>query len=56
MDIKKLSDKEKKEFEDFSKYYENCYMCRKCNVVFGSDLSIEDAICPSCKKEKEKDD
>jgi rubrerythrin len=55
---KMLSDTQKKEAEDILTNYKKAYVCKVCGIIFGSDLKIEDDICPRCnlkvKKKVEK--
>ena len=48
-----LSDTQKEELKNWDDY-DNIFVCRKCNKVFGSDLKVEDAICSSCNQKIKK--
>jgi len=49
-----LSDEQKKEAELILESYKKAYCCKKCGVLFGSDLIKENSYCPSCNKKLKK--
>jgi len=52
---KMLSDTQKKEAEFVLEDYKYAYTCKICNRIYGSDLKVEDKLCPICsRKVKEK--
>jgi protein-arginine kinase activator protein McsA len=48
MDIKQLTKEQEKESKEWLRSYKFVNICKKCGVMYGSDLQERIIICPKC--------